>query len=246
MDLMTSDTARAREFYGRVFGWHGEAASEEFGGYFMFMLDGAPVAGCMPAPPEADVADVWGVYVMTPDANATIAKTVACGGIVRVPAEPVADLGTQAILEDPAGSRIGLWQPGTFPGFGPVGTGRPGTPAYFELHARDYAGAVAFYRDALGWDPEVISDTTQFRLTAITAGGQLVAGILDSGAYLPAGEGPSWGVYLSVDDADKALSLAAELGGTVHQEATDTPFGRLGMATDPMGARIWLVSRQGR
>jgi predicted enzyme related to lactoylglutathione lyase len=243
MDLMTSDTARAREFYGRVFGWHGEAASEEFGGYFMFMLNGAPVAGCMPAPPEVDVADVWGVYLTTPDASATAEKTVALGGILRVPPTPVADLGTQAILDDPAGARIGLWQADTFPGFGPIGSGRPGAPDYFELHARDYAGSVAFYRDAFGWDAQVISDTPDLRVTAITEGGKPVAGILDSGPYLAAGEGPSWGVYLTVDDADKTVSLVAELGGTVHQEAIDTPFGRLGMATDPMGARIWVVSR---
>src|SRR5579859_7194396 len=69
MDLLTSDTARAREFYGRIFGWHGAEASEEFGGYFMFTLDGAPVAGCMPAMPSMDVADVWGTYLATPDAT---------------------------------------------------------------------------------------------------------------------------------------------------------------------------------
>ena len=37
--------------------------------------------------------------------------------------------------------------------------GQPGTPAWFELHARDHAGAVAFYQAALGWDPKVVSDT---------------------------------------------------------------------------------------
>jgi predicted enzyme related to lactoylglutathione lyase len=48
MDLLTSDTGRAREFYGRVFGWTAGEASPEFGGYFMFFIDGAPVAGCTP------------------------------------------------------------------------------------------------------------------------------------------------------------------------------------------------------
>ena len=41
MDLLTSDTARAREFYGGLFGWTAGDAAEEFGGYFMFFADGA-------------------------------------------------------------------------------------------------------------------------------------------------------------------------------------------------------------
>ena len=248
MDLLTSDTARAREFYGRIFGWHGAEASEEFGGYFMFTLDGVPVAGCMPALPRMDVVDVWGTYLTTPDADGTLGKAVAHGATVRVPAMEVADLGTQAVIDDPSGARIGIWQPNTFAGFGPVGTGKPGTPTWFELHARDYAGAVAFYRDAFGWVPRVMSDTPVFRLTAVEAAAaagdrEPVAGIMDACAYLPEGESPRWDVYISVADTDKALTLAAEAGGTILQEGMDTPFGRLGSVADPMGARFKLVSR---
>jgi uncharacterized protein len=245
MDLLTSDTARAREFYGRVFGWTAGEASPEFGGYFMFMADGAPVAGCMPVLPGMDIANVWGTYLTSPDVQAALEAAAERGGTVRVPAMPVADLGTQAVIEDPGGARIGIWQPGTFPGFGPIGTGKAGTPAWFELHTRDYAGAVAFYRDALGWVPQVMSDTPEFRLTAIDDGRQTVAGIMDATGYLPEGEGPRWDIYISVEDTDKALALAAELGGRIIREGTDTPFGRLGAAADPMGAGFMVVSNPG-
>jgi hypothetical protein len=242
MDLLTSDTGRAREFYGRVFGWTAGDASPEFEGYFMFFSGGAPVAGCMPVLPGMNVADVWGTYLATADAAATLAAAVRHGATVRVPAVPVADLGTQAVLADPGGARIGIWQPGTFAGFGAVQTGRPGTPAWFELHARDYAGSVAFYRDALGWTPATLSDTPEFRLTGMSDGTQPVAGIMDASGYLPDGEAPRWDVYVSVEDTDKALALAAELGGKVTRPGTDTPFGRLGAATDPMGAGFMVVS----
>jgi len=251
MDLLTSDVARAREFYGRVFGWGALEPSPEFGGYFMFTLDGAPVAGGMPILPEMaavglDMTDGWGVYLTSPDARAAIEQAVAHGGKLRLPAMEVADLGTQAIIEDPGGGRVGVWQPGTFAGFGAIGTGKPGAPAWFELHARDHAGAVAFYRDALGWDPKVVSDTDEFRLTAIEADGQRVAGIMDACAYLPEGEAPHWDAYVCVEDADKALALAAELGGAIAQEPMDTPFGRLAALADPMGARIKIVARTAR
>jgi len=80
MDLLTSGTGRAREFYGRVFGWTAGEASPEFGGYFMFFIDGAPVAGCMPVMPGMDIADVWGTYLASPDAQATLAAAAKHGG----------------------------------------------------------------------------------------------------------------------------------------------------------------------
>lgn len=242
IDLLTSDTARAREFYGRIFGWQAGDAAPEFGGYFMFMVDGAPVAGCMPVMPGMDIADVWGAYLTSGDAEGTLEKATVHGGSVRVPAMPVAGLGVQAVLDDPAGAQIGIWQPGTFPGFGLVGTGKVGTPAYFELHTRDYARAVSFYREVFGWATKVVSDTDEFRLTAIEAGGQTVAGIMDGSGYLPAGRASHWDMYISVADADKALAAITELGGSVAEEAIDTPYGRLAAANDPMGARFKLVS----
>ena len=50
IDLLTSDEARAREFYTGVFGWTAGEGSSEFGGYFMFLRDGVPVAGGMQKP----------------------------------------------------------------------------------------------------------------------------------------------------------------------------------------------------
>ena len=194
MDLLTSDTARAREFYGRVFGWTAEEASPEFGGYFMFTVGGMPVAGCMPVQPGMDLADVWGVYLTSADAAGTLAAAVALGATTRFEPSPVADLGIQALLDDPSGARIGIWQPGMFAGFGPIGTGRPGTPAWFQLHATDYPGSVSFYRDAFGWTPQVMSDTDDFRLTAILdgeagAGAAGAAGCRDHGRERPPGGG---------------------------------------------------------
>jgi hypothetical protein len=253
MDLLTSDTARAREFYGRVFGWTAEEASLEFGGYFMFTAGGMPVAGCMPVQPGVDLADAWGVYLTSADAAGTLAAAVALGATTRSEPSPVADLGLQALLDDPSGARIGIWQPGTFGGFGPIGTGRPGTPAWFQLHATDYPGSVSFYRDAFGWTPQVMSDTDDFRLAVILDGeaGQPgaadapVAGIMDANAHLSAGDGARWEIYISVDDADKALATVSELGGTIVQEAADTPFGRFGDVRDPMGAVFNVIGRIG-
>jgi predicted enzyme related to lactoylglutathione lyase len=240
MDLLTSDTERATRFYTNLFGWTAGEGSPEFGGYFMFMKDSVPVAGGMRNQPGMGYPDGWSVYLSAADAKSTADKALKHGGTLREGPMDIADLGTEAVLTDAFGARIGAWQAKAFPGFAEY-AGQPGTPAYFELLTRDYQGAVAFYRDVFGWDGKVMSDTPEFRLTALRAGDVTVAGIMDATAVLPHGEDNHWNVYLKVADTDAALARITELGGTVTEPPVDTPYGRLAGAADPVGARFKLV-----
>ncbi len=243
IDLLTSDTGRAREFYAGLLGWTAGEAAEQFGGYFMFMRDGVPVAGCMPkvaGVPGMEGPDMWGVYLSSPNAKGTAEAALAHGGSLREGPMDIADLGSEAVLTDPAGARIGLWQAHSFPGN--TVFGEPGTPAYFELITREYEQAVGFYRDVFGWEPHVASDTPEFRLTALRDGEETIAGIMDGSGFLPEGQPGSWLFYVKVADTDAALAKVTELGGAVTEPAMDTPYGRLAGASDPTGARFKLVS----
>ena len=80
----------------------------------------------------------------------------------------VGENGKSAMLEDPGGAMLGAWQPGTQKGF--EVTGEPGTPSWFELHTRDYAKSVDFYRDVFGWDTHVAGDTDELRYTTLGEG----------------------------------------------------------------------------
>jgi uncharacterized protein len=242
LDLLTSGSARAREFYAGVFGWTAGEAAEQFGGYFMFFADGVPVAGCMPkisGVPGMEGPDAWGVYLSSPDVKGTVEAALARGGTLREGPTDFADLGVEAILDDSTGARIGVWQAKSFAGTGAFG--QPGTPAYFELLTRDYATSVGFYASVFGWDAQVVSDTPEFRLTALKDGADTIAGIMDASGFLPADAGDHWNVYIQVPDTDAALATITKLGGTVAEPAIDTPYGRLAAATDPMGARFKLV-----
>src|SRR5438105_586837 len=72
VDLMTSDTDRARTLYCELFGWTTTDPSEEFGGYFNFLKDGVSVGGCMASQPGTGPSDVWSVYLATDDASKTV------------------------------------------------------------------------------------------------------------------------------------------------------------------------------
>jgi hypothetical protein len=174
----------------------------------MFLRDGVPVA--------------WGVYLSSEDLKSAVDKAAAHGGSLVAGPMDIADLGTQAVLRDPAGAIVGVWQAKGFAGI--TVFGEPGTPAYFELLTRGYAGASEFYGDVFGWDPRVVSDTPEFRLTVLAEGDETIAGIMDASAFLPADEPSQWKVYIRVADTDAALARLAEVA-------------------DPTGARVKLLSR---
>jgi predicted enzyme related to lactoylglutathione lyase len=235
---MTSNTERSRAFYCQLFGWTAGEGAEQFGGYFTFAKDGVLVAGGM-ANQRPGMPDVWSVYLAVEDAKATADAAPAHGGQVLVPAMDVGDLGTMAVLSDPDGATIGIWQPGLHQGFGVLG--EPGAPSWFELHTRDYQAAVAFYREVFGWDTHVLSDTPEFRYTTLQHGESGLAGIMDASAFLPDGVPAHWSVYFGVEDTDAALARIVELGGSMVMAAMDTPYGRLATAADPTGAQFKIA-----
>ncbi|HEX8580715.1 MAG TPA: VOC family protein [Acidimicrobiales bacterium] len=241
IDLLTSDVARAREFYGELFGWTSEEAGAEYGGYVSFAKDGRGVAGCMANTPETGSPDTWSVYLETADAAATADAAVAAGGKVIVPPMPVTDLGVMLFLTDAGGAAIGAWQPGRHTGFGIVR--EPGSPGWFELHTRDYEASVRFYREVFAWDTHTAGDTPEFRYTTLGEGEAAQAGVMDASAFLPEGVPAHWSIYFAVDSTDETLARAEALGGRVVQPAETTPYGRLAQAADPTGALFKLIAR---
>jgi predicted enzyme related to lactoylglutathione lyase len=238
-DLMTSDAEGAKAFYGELFGWVAEEPSPDFGGYFNFRKDDVRVAGCMGDLPSFVVPDVWAAYLRSADAQATVDATQARGGEVVLGPIAIDDLGRMAVIADPQGARIGVWEAGTHPGFGR--RDEPGTPAWFELHTRDHDASVAFYRDVFGWPGEVLSDTADFRLTVMADGERRVAGIMDASGYLPPDVPNHWEVYFRVADVEASLTSVVRLGGAVLREARDTPFGPIATVADATGAAFKLI-----
>jgi uncharacterized protein len=239
-DLWTSDTEGSRSFYSHVFGWRAEEPSPEYGGYFMFSKDGVPTAGGMGDMGDMRANDTWKIYLATDDIAKKVEGAEGEGAQVVVPPTPVADLGTQAVLVDPTGATVGVWEPGTFPGFSVLG--EQGAPSWFELHTRDYSGAVSFYRSVFGWDSVTVSDNEQMRYTVMRdpLGEGDLAGIMDASGFLPEGSGSFWFVYWEVDDQDGTISTVEVLGGSVLIAPQDTPHGRLATVADPCGAQFKL------
>lgn len=241
IEIFSSDPEKTRTFYSELFGWKAEEPNAEFGGYWMFFKDGIQIAGGMRNDGSSGTPDVWSVYLATEDTQATVAGASARGAQVIVPVMPIADLGTMAVIADPGGAAIGMWQPGEHKGFGVYD--EPNAPGWFELHTREYDASVGFYHDVFKWNVETNSDTDEFRYSVLASGDEQLAGIMDASKFLPDGVPSFWTIYFMVDDTDAALRKVSELGGALVEGPDDTPYGRLATASDPTGARFKLMAR---
>lgn len=239
-DLWTSDPEGSRRFYGELFGWEAGDPDPAFGGYFMFERSGVPIAGAMGDMGGQPANNTWKVYFDTPDIAKTVEAAEAAGAEVLLPPMPVADLGAQCVLVDPTGAELGAWQAGTFPGFTVMN--EEGAPSWFELHTRDHAKAVDFYRSVFCWETTDVGETDDFRYTVMrhpSADGEL-AGIMDASKFLPDGALSQWSVYWEVDDVKSTVDKVKALGGSVLSDPYDTPYGCLAGVTDPAGAQFRL------
>jgi uncharacterized protein len=235
-DLWTSDIDGSRKFYGELFGWEGQESDPAFGGYFIFNLNGVPVAGCMGDMGDMKANNTWKIYLDTTDIEKSMKAAEEKGATIMVPPSPVGDLGIQSVFLDPTGADLGAWQAGTFPGFTVLNEN--GAPSWFELQTRDHAAAVDFYRSVFHWDTSAVSDSDEFRYTVMRdpSGEGELAGIMDGSGFLPEGTPSRWSVYWEVGDADDTVAKIKVLGGSVVMEPHDTPYGRLAAVADPTGA----------
>jgi len=243
-DLITGDTDGARRFYAGVFGWSADDPNPEFGGYANFVRDGSWIAGLMGNAHDPSAPVTWGLHLHVDDVEDALGRAKDHGAEVVAPAMAVGELGTMALITDPGGAFVGLWQPGTHRGFAVVG--EPGAPGWFELHTTAHAESVAFYRDVFGLGTLVAGDTDAFRYVQLLdpsrSGDEAgIAGIMDSTAY--AADVPNhWAIYFSVEDADATVEQVVAGGGEVVDAPEDTPYGRLAVVRDPAGATFRLVA----
>jgi predicted enzyme related to lactoylglutathione lyase len=239
VDLRTSDAGGSRQFYAGLFGWQAGEPDPGRGGYFTFTRAGVPVAGAIGDTGEPRADSTWRPFFATQDIERTLRLAAAHGAAVQLPATPVGDLGSQAVIADPAGAVTGIWQPGSFPGFTVLH--EHGTPSFIAIDVRDYRQEVAFYRQVLGWAPlEEEAGGHHYAGYMDPQGSRPIAGIGDEAESLAPGETPYWSVFWQCDDVDASVAAVRALGGTVLTEAADHGLGRVARAADPSGARFRL------
>lgn len=240
IDLSSSDVDVAKEFYSGLFGWtYADHVMESDFTYSMCFKDGLSVAGLGPLPEpmvQAGVPSTWNSYALVEDADAVTAKAVAAGGQVLMPASDIMEADRIALVSDPSGAVLGLWQPQENQGAELFNA--PGSLTWNELQTWDLDAALPFYSEVLGWVWED-GDNEGYRLATIPAKeGQdkTNAGAMAMPPGVPEGTPSFWMVYFAVSDCDEAMGHAINLGGTELFAPMEMGPGKFGGLMDPTGA----------
>ena len=241
VDLMTTDVAAAKEFYGGLFGWsyEDEPTDQEGMDYTMASRAGKATAGMSTQPAEQaemGIPPMWNSYVTVDDIDATAAKVDGAGGGIMAPPFDVMDAGRMAVITDPTGAVISLWQAKEHIGAELVN--EHGALTWNELVSPDVGTAATFYGEVFGWGTETMDMGEMGDYTVFTLAGEQIAG-----GMAPPMDGmpPHWGVYFNVDDCDGTVAAAAASGATVMMEPMDGPPGRWAALADPQGAMFAVI-----
>jgi predicted enzyme related to lactoylglutathione lyase len=251
VDLSTTDPQAATAFYTALLGWTAQEMPTGTGStYTMLSLDGRLVCGLGPQAPGTPegVPPGWTTYVLVGDLDEVVAATPDAGGQVLLAAMDVLTSGRMAMVADPSGAALGLWQPRDHQGADVFN--EPGAICWNELQSRDLGAALPFYEELFGWRWEH-SDTPMgdYYVAHLDAKGSAaegvdtsVAGAMPMPADVPDGVPSMWGVYVTAADLDDAVASATDLGATLVVPASDIGGDmRFATLSDPQGAVFSLM-----
>jgi predicted enzyme related to lactoylglutathione lyase len=252
VDTLQHDVDRALEFYRGVFGWTmtgpGKMPGNPPGRYYVAQLHGDDVAGIGSQPSGPETPAAWTQYVAVSSCEQALEPVARTGGKVLVPPTDVPPAGRVAVISDPEGAVIGLWEARAR--LGAKRVNEPGAWAMSALNTPDPQGARAFYRAVFGWQAEDIdlggTEMTLWRVPGYVGGvaeqpvpRDMVAVMMPSMDQDPS---PHWSINFWIDDADAAARKVGDLGGRVVVPPYDANGFRQAVITDPEGARFTVAA----
>lgn len=237
-ELFTQEKSTSKEFYKKLFGWNYTESPISAGGatYTHAMLEQGGVAGLMEIDDEMrqhGVVPYWNSYIAVKNLDETLHKAIENGATPVLPAVDVPNAGRMAMIKDPTGAHLSLWQ--SHGNNKPAPNDCHGMVGWNELLTHDVQRAQEFYTTVFGWDAlkETMNDKTYI---SFTQKGRFVGGMMqitpDMGP-IP----PCWTIYFTTDNLTNSRRVAKEYGATEMSPVITLPgIGILLVIRDPEGA----------
>jgi predicted enzyme related to lactoylglutathione lyase len=246
-ELMTTDVAAARAFYGKVVGWGVQDASMPGLAYTFFTARNAFASGLLDIPAEArntGATPRWIGYVAVDDVEAAVDRVRHLGGAVRVPPTDLFNTSRFAVVADPQMASLALikWLK---PRSQPLGEAdEPGHVGWHELLTDDFKMALDFYGQLFDWEKVDAEAGPAGPYHLLTVRGQTIGGIYAKPPLVPA---PLWLYYFNVRDINAAAERVKAGGGQVLEGPAEVPDGKwIARCLDPQGAMFALKGKQDR
>jgi predicted enzyme related to lactoylglutathione lyase len=236
-ELVTKDIDAALAFYGSVLGWE----STDFPGgeqrYAIVSAKGKGVGGVMTLPCE--MPPCWIGYVGTPDIDQAAARVTAAGGTVQRGPFEIPTVGRIALITDPQGAGLALFQGASDRSSEAFNQALPGHGNWHELRTSDPVAGFAFYAGQFGWTKGEAMDMGPMGMYQIFKSGDAQIGGMMKGME---SEPPSWLFYFGTENVPGAIKRITDGGGTVLHGPVEVPGGaQIVQARDPQGAMFAVV-----
>jgi len=237
-ELATTDPAAAKKFYSALFGW--SVVDNPFGPepddiYTRLQQTQKDVGALYPMRAEQrrqGVPPNWLPYVTVSSADETAENVASLGGKLLMEPFDVMTFGRMAVLQDPSGATLALWEPREH--IGAQRVNEPGSFCWMELLSNEVDKTAKFYTNLFGWTAK--ASTFDDSYTEFWQGEQPIGGLMKTKPEwgpVP----PHWTVYWQVEDVDATTAKAKSLGATVLTGPQDIPtVGRFSSLQDPQGA----------
>jgi uncharacterized protein len=109
VELMTTDVAKAKSFYGKLFNWKLKDMPMAEGTYTMIEV-GEGTGGGLMKHPMPGAPSSWLAYVNVDDVKASTSKAKSLGATVYKDVTEVPGMGWFSVIADPTGAALGIWQ----------------------------------------------------------------------------------------------------------------------------------------
>lgn len=221
-----------RAFLSALFDWTWELGGPEMGHYSLASHDGSPVFGLGQGEGARGAATT---YFATLAIDQSVKKAVELGATVTMPVMPVMELGSMVLLVDPTGATFGLWQPGTFQGFGVAYEAN--APGWFDHASSEPDVAGQFYSTLSGHQ----LSTPDPSMRILQNGDQWYANVSQS----QPGDAPQWKPIYVVDSLERIHETVPRLGGAIVIEEMAVPGSTICVFSEPVNGSQMTVMRSG-
>jgi predicted enzyme related to lactoylglutathione lyase len=173
----------------------------------------------------------WNCYVTVESADASAARASELGATVAAEAFDVMDVGRMAVIIDPVGAALCLWEPKSH--IGATLVNAPGALAWNDLLTPEPAESASFYGDLFGWTTEEIPGSGGYRV--IRNGERSNGGMMAIDPRMGSVP-PNWLPYFGHEDVERLVEEVVGLGGQVRTGPVKVPAGVFAVFADPQGA----------
>jgi len=234
-DLVTSDVATTKSFYGQLFSW----TFEERGRYTIVSLHDKQIGGILdiqPVTPERHAAR-WISSLSVSDVDQAVSVVLANGGKVHKGPENIGDRGRVALVSDPQGAQLSLIHTKNGdPKDGPIAEG---SWLWHELWTNNPDSSVNFYQELAGYS--TVEELDSYLI--LKAGDKWRAGIRN--LFNQALE-QRWVPVIKANDVKAISALAKQLGGKVIIESENPDYAdQVALLADPSGALFMIQEWSG-